>query len=227
VLVNVNLLDPESLITAMGAFALVGVATVIFFETATIVGSFLPGDSLLFIFGLALATYLVDIPFVPAVGLVLLAAIAGSQVGYWIGRKVGPRVFARKRNWFFSPTTVERANGFFEHYGWRALILARFIPVLRALVPLVAGIAQMKPRKYLMFNVIGGVAWVVVLMTLGYFLGRIEYVERNIEWFMLGFVVLSSLPFPIEVLLARRRHVRNKAAQAAQADQAASATTDA
>jgi membrane-associated protein len=176
--VNVNLLDPESLITAMGAFALVGVATVIFLETATIVGSFLPGDSLLFIFGLALATYLVDIPFAPAVGLVLVAAIAGSQVGYWFGRKVGPRVFARKRNWFFSPTTVERANAFFEHYGWRALILARFIPVLRALVPLVAGIAQM---------------------------------------FMLGFVILSSAPFPIEVLIARRRHLRNKAAQAASA----------
>ena len=201
----------------MGAFALVGVATVIFLETATIVGSFLPGDSLLFIFGLALATYLIDIPFVPAVGLVLVAAIAGSQVGYWFGRKVGPRVFARKRNWFFSPTTVERANAFFEHYGWRALILARFIPVLRALVPLVAGIAQMKPRKYLLFNVVGGVLWVVVLMNLGYFLGRIEYVERNIEWFMLGFVILSSAPFPIEVLIARRRHLRNKAAQAASA----------
>jgi membrane-associated protein len=94
-------------------------------------------------------------------------------------------------------------------------------------VPLVAGIAQMNARKYLLYNVIGGVLWVVVLMNLGYFLGRIEYVERNIEWFMIGFVVLSSLPFPIEVLLARRRHVRNKAAQADQADQAASATTDA
>ena len=218
---NVNLLDPESLITAMGAFALVGVATVIFLETATIVGSFLPGDSLLFIFGLALATYLVDIPFAPAVALVLVAGIAGSQVGYWFGRKVGPRVFARKRNWFFNPKTVDRANAFFDHYGWRALILARFIPVLRALVPLVAGIAQMKPRKYLLFNVIGGVLWVVVLMNLGYFLGRIEYVERNIEWFMLGFVILSSAPLPIELFIARRRHVRNKAAQAA------SATSDA
>jgi membrane-associated protein len=215
--VNVNLLDPESLITAMGAFALVGVATVIFLETATIVGSFLPGDSVLFIFGLALATYLVDIPFAPAVALVLVAAIAGSQVGYWFGRKVGPRVFARKRNWFFNPKTVDRANAFFDHYGWRALILARFIPVLRALVPLVAGIAQMKPRKYLLFNVIGGVLWVVVLMNLGYFLGRIEYVERNIEWFMLGFVILSSAPLPIELLIARRRHLRNKAAQAASA----------
>ena len=214
---NVNLLDPESLITAMGAFALVGVATVIFLETATIVGSFLPGDSLLFIFGLALATYLVDIPFAPAVALVLVAGIAGSQVGYWFGRKVGPRVFARKRNWFFNPKTVDRANAFFDHYGWRALILARFIPVLRALVPLVAGIAQMKPRKYLLFNVIGGVLWVVVLMNLGYFLGRIEYVERNIEWFMLGFVILSSAPLPIELFIARRRHVRNKAAQAASA----------
>jgi len=215
--VSVNPLDPQSLITAMGAFAVIGVAVIIFCETATIVGSFLPGDSLLFILGLALATYLVDIPFIPAVGLVFVAAVAGSHVGYWIGRKVGPRVFARKRNWFFSPTTVERANTFFEHYGWRALILARFIPVIRALVPLVAGISQMNARKYLMFNVIGGVAWVVVLMTLGYSIGRIDYVQHNIEWFVLGFVVLSSLPFPIEVLLARRRHVRNKAAQAASA----------
>jgi len=198
----------------MGAFAVLGVAVIIFFETATIVGSFLPGDSLLFILGLTLATYLVDIPFVLAVAIVFVGAVAGSEVGYWIGRKVGPRVFARKRNWFFSPTTVERANTFFEHYGWRALILARFIPVIRALVPLVAGISQMNARRYLVFNIVGGVAWVVVLMTLGFFIGRIDYVQHNIEWFVIGFVVLSSLPFPIEVLMARRRHVRNKAAAA-------------
>ncbi|CAB4910389.1 MAG: DedA family protein [Actinobacteria bacterium] len=217
---SVNPFDPQSLITAMGAFAVMGVAVIIFLETATIVGSFLPGDSLLFILGLALATYLTNIPFVPAMGLVFVAAVAGSQVGYWFGRKIGPRVFRRKRNWFFSPTTVERANTFFDHYGWRALILARFIPVIRALVPLVAGISQMKPRRYLVFNLIGGVAWVVVLMTLGFFIGRIEYVQHNIEWFVIGFVVLSSLPFPIEVLLARRRHVRAKAAAASQQSQA-------
>lgn len=211
---SVNPFDPQSLITAMGAFAVLGVAVIIFFETATIVGSFLPGDSLLFILGLTLATYLVDIPFVLAVAIVFVGAVAGSEVGYWIGRKVGPRVFARKRNWFFSPTTVERANTFFEHYGWRALILARFIPVIRALVPLVAGISQMNARRYLVFNIVGGVAWVVVLMTLGFFIGRIDYVQHNIEWFVIGFVVLSSLPFPIEVLMARRRHVRNKAAAA-------------
>jgi len=212
--VSVNPFDPQSLITAMGAFAVLGVAVIIFFETATIVGSFLPGDSLLFILGLTLATYLVDIPFVLAVAIVFVGAVAGSEVGYWIGRKVGPRVFARKRNWFFSPNTVERANTFFEHYGWRALILARFIPVIRALVPLVAGISQMNARRYLVFNIVGGVAWVVVLMTLGFFIGRIDYVQHNIEWFVIGFVVLSSLPFPIEVLMARRRHVRNKAAAA-------------
>ena len=211
---SVNPFDPQSLITAMGAFAVLGVAVIIFFETATIVGSFLPGDSLLFILGLTLATYLVDIPFVLAVAIVFVGAVAGSEVGYWIGRKVGPRVFARKRNWFFSPTTVDRANTFFEHYGWRALILARFIPVIRALVPLVAGISQMNARRYLIFNVVGGVAWVVVLMTLGFYIGRIEYVQHNIEWFVIGFVVLSSLPFPIEVLMARRRHERNKAAAA-------------
>ena len=192
----------------MGAFAVLGVAVIIFFETSTIILSFLPGDSLLFILGLALATYLNSFPIWLAIPLVLIAAVAGSQVGYWVGAKVGPRVFERKRNWFFSPTTVTRANEFFNQYGWRALILARFIPVIRAVVPLMAGIARMEARRYLLFNVIGGVAWVVVLMSLGYSIGNITYVQEHLEWFVIGFVALSSLPFPIEVLMARRRHLR-------------------
>ena len=205
---SINPLDAQALIEAMGAFAVLGVAVIVFFETSTIILSFLPGDSLLFILGLTLATYLHTFPIYLAIPLVLVAAIAGSQVGYWVGAKVGPRVFERKRNWFFSPATVTRANAFFEHYGWRALTLARFIPVIRAVVPLMAGIARMTARRYFLFNVIGGVAWVVVLMSLGYSIGNITYVQENVEWFVLGFVALSSLPFPIEVLMARRRHLR-------------------
>lgn len=207
---SLNPLDAQSLIAAMGAFAVLGVAAIIFFETSTIILSFLPGDSLLFILGLTLATYLHTFPIYFAVPIVLVAAVLGSQTGYWVGLKLGPRVFQRKRNWFFSPATVDRATAFFDHYGWRALILARFIPVIRALVPLMAGIGKMPARRYFVFNLLGGVAWVVVLMTLGYSIGNIEYVQHNVEWFVIGFVALSSLPFPIEVLIARRRHQRAK-----------------
>lgn len=204
-----NWFDAHSIIDALGALAVVGVALLIFAETATILGSFLPGDSLLFLLGLVLATTLTSFPLVPAILLVFVAAVLGSEVGYWVGHKFGPKVFNRHDTWFFNKKVVEKSSEFYRHYGPRAIILARFIPVLRALVPLTVGMSTFGWRKYLVYNVTGGVLWVGTLMTAGYFLGTIVWVQEHIELVVISFVVLSSLPLPVEIL-RNRIQKRNK-----------------
>jgi len=199
----VNWLDPNVIIAGLGTFAVVGVAAIIFLETATILGSFLPGDSLLFLMGLTLATALTTFPLWLALVLVFLAACAGSEVGFWLGRRVGPHIFERRSTFFFNPRVLARARHFFETYGARAVILARFIPILRALIPMFAGMTGFPARRYLVLNAIGGFAWVVGLMLAGFVLGQLTFVREHIELCIISFVIASSLPLPIEILRAR------------------------
>jgi membrane-associated protein len=204
------LLDPQSLIESFGALAVIGVALILFIETATIFGSFLPGDSLIFILGISLSTTL-NFPIWIALPIVIGSAIAGSQVGYWVGTKVGPALFKRrKRNFFFNEDTITRSHEIIERYGPRAIVLARFIPVLRALVPMLVGIMGMGARKYLRYNIIGAVLWGGVLLLLGWGLGNLEIVRHNLETWVIGFVIVSSLPFPIEIL---RDYLKRKKAK--------------
>lgn len=203
-----NWFDAHGIIEALGALAVLGVAALIFAETATILGSFLPGDSLLFLLGLTLSTVLTNIPLIAAIGLVFFAAVAGSEVGYWLGHKLGPKVFSREDTWFFNKKVVEKTKEFYQRYGARAIVLARFIPVLRALVPLTVGMSDFGWRRYLIYNLLGGVVWVAGLMAAGYYLGTITWVQHNIELVVIGFVILSSLPFPIEVI---RNRIKNRA----------------
>jgi len=204
------LLDPQSLIESFGALAVIGVALILFIETATIFGSFLPGDSLIFILGISLSTTL-NFPIWIALPIVIGSAIAGSQVGYWVGTKVGPALFKRrKRNFFFNEDTLTRSHDIIERYGPRAIVLARFIPVLRALVPMLVGIMGMGARKYLRYNIIGAVLWGGVLLLLGWGLGNLEIVRHNLETWVIGFVIVSSLPFPIEIL---RDYLKRKKAK--------------
>jgi len=202
------LLDPQTLIESLGTLAVLGVAAILFIETATILGSFLPGDSLIFILGIALSTT-ISFPIWLALPIIILSAIAGSQVGFWFGTRVGPALFKkRKRNWFFNEDTIVRAQKVIDRYGPRAIVLARFIPVLRALVPMLVGMIGMDAKKYLRYNIIGGLLWGGVLLLLGYGLGTIPTVRENLEAWVIGFVVVSSLPFPIEILrdyLKRRK----------------------
>jgi len=202
------LLDPQTLIESLGTLAVLGVAAILFIETATILGSFLPGDSLIFILGIALSTT-ISFPIWLALPIIILSAIAGSQVGFWFGTRVGPALFKkRKRNWFFNEDTIVRAQKVIDRYGPRAIVLARFIPVLRALVPMLVGMIGMDSKKYLRYNIIGGLLWGGVLLLLGYGLGTIPAVRENLEAWVIGFVVVSSLPFPIEILrdyLKRRK----------------------
>ena len=211
-----NWLNADSIIANLGNFAVWGVAVIIFFETATILGSFLPGDSLLFLLGLSLATIpnLENFPFWLALIIIFVAAVAGSEVGFWLGKRIGPHLFERRSTWFFNKKTVDRTQEFFKRYGARAIILARFVPVLRALVPMFVGISHFEWKRFLRYNLIGGLAWVIGVMNMGYWLGQFTWVHQNVEVVVLGFVVISSLPFPIELLgnyLRRRKHGREVA----------------
>lgn len=202
-----NWFDPNAIIVGLGAFAVIGVAIIIFLETATILGSFLPGDSLLFLLGLTLATSL-TFPLWLALILVFLGAFAGSEVGFLVGRRVGPRLFERRSTFFFNPRVLARARDFFEKYGAQAIIMARFVPILRALIPMFAGMTGVPARRYLALNAIGGFAWVIGLMLAGFLLGQLTFVRENIELCVISFVVLSSLPLPIELLRARLKKRR-------------------
>ena len=143
---------------------------------------------------------------VAAIGLVFFAAVAGSEIGYWLGHKLGPRVFNREDTWFFNKNVVEKSKEFYKQYGSRAIILARFIPVLRALVPLTVGMSNFGWRRYLVYNIAGAFAWVAGLMTAGYFLGTMPWVRHNIELVVISFVIISSLPLPIEILRNRLKN---------------------
>jgi membrane-associated protein len=196
-----NWLNAQEVVNAVGGYAVLVVCVFVFFETAIIFTSFLPGDSLLFILGITLATATSQpIPFPLASLLVLAAAIAGSQVGFEVGAKIGPPLFERNHNWIFNPKVVERTHQMFEKYGARAVILARFVPIIRALVPMLAGISYLERPKFLRYNLIGGATWVVGFMGAGYFLGGVPIIHDHLDQAVLAIVVLSSLPFPIELL---------------------------
>ena len=193
------MLDPQVIIESFGALAVLGCALILFIETATIFGSFLPGDSLIFILGIALSTSL-DFPIWLAVPIIIASAIAGSQVGYWTGRKLGPAILKkRKRNFLFNEENIAKSHAIIDKYGPRAIVLARFIPVLRALVPLFVGMMGMESKKYFKYNVIGALLWGGGLLILGWGLGNIPVVKQHVEVWIIGFVVLSSLPLPFEI----------------------------
>jgi len=196
---DVPWLDANAIIDQFGQFAPYAVAFIIFIETAFILTSFLPGDSLLFVLGITLAAN-TDFPLWLAIPLVILCAFAGSHVGFMTGRAVGPVLFERRHTWIFNPTFVAKAHGYFTKYGPRAIILARFVPIVRALVPMLAGISKMDPRTFLIYNILGATIWVTGLVGIGYLLGEVPIVADNIDTAILIVIIVTSLPFPIELL---------------------------
>ena len=193
-------IEPEFLIETFG---MLGILAIVFVESGLLVGFMLPGDSLLFTAGLLSAT-----GTLPDIWILLLtipvAAIAGDQVGYLIGRKAGPAVFRRPDSRFFRAEYVERSHDFFERYGARTIVIARFVPIVRTLAPVMAGVSRMRYRTFVTFNVIGGIGWGLSVTSLGYFLGQIQFVHDNIEPIILGIVALSVVPIAVELLRARR-----------------------
>lgn len=209
-----NWLDAQSIIASFGGFAVLAVTIILFLETAFIFTSFLPGDSLLFIIGLTLSTALTEFPFVAALAMIYVAAVAGSQVGFEIGKKIGPPLFERNNNWILNPKVIKRSHDFFEKYGARAVILARFVPIIRALVPMLAGISYLEREKFFKYNLIGAAAWVFGFMVPGYLLGNVPAVKDHLELAVLVVIVVSSLPFPIEVLRGWAKQRKQARAQA-------------
>lgn len=199
-------LSPESLIETFG---LIGLFLIIFAESGLLIGFFLPGDSLLFTAGAVAAGVLtsqVDVQFNIWVLLIgcFVAAVAGDQVGYLFGLKVGPSLFKRPDSRLFKTEYVEKAQHFFEQYGPKAIVLARFVPIVRTFCPIVAGVGRMKYQTFVRYNVIGGLLWGVGVTLLGYFFGRISFVKNNIEIAILSVVAISLLPIVIEFVRHRR-----------------------
>ena len=199
-------LDAEHLISTFG---LLGILAIVFAECGLLVGFFLPGDSLLFTAGLLVAEGTLDFPLWLVCLLVSLAAIAGNQVGYGIGRAYGPKVFARPESRLFRQEYVDKTYAFFDKYGGRAIVLARFVPIVRTFITVTAGVGKMDYRHYTTYTVIGGVLWGTGVTVLGYFLGQVDFVRNNIEPILIAIVLLSVVPIAIELL---RAHRRNKAA---------------
>lgn len=195
-------LDPEQLITTG---SLLGVLAIVFAESGLLVGFFLPGDSLLFTLGLLIASGTVDVPLWLALVLVPVAAIVGDQVGYLIGRRAGPAVFSRPDSRLFKQEYVDKAYAFFDRYGGRTIVLARFVPIVRTFAPVVAGVGRMRYRTFVAYNVLGGVLWGAGVTALGYWLGQIAFVREHVEAILIGIVLVSVVPIAVELLRARSR----------------------
>ena len=201
-----GILDPEHLIETVGLF---GIFAVVFAESGLLVGFFLPGDSLLFTAGfLASGPASVDeslhLPLLPLLVGCFAAAVIGDQVGYYFGRRVGPALFNRPDSRFFKQENVDKAQAFFDKYGAKTILLARFVPIVRTFAPIVAGVSRMQYRTFVTFNVVGGALWAIGVTLLGYFLGQVEFVEQNLEIAILTVVAISLVPIALELLKARR-----------------------
>jgi membrane-associated protein len=180
---------------------------IVFTETGLLIGFFLPGDSLLITAGLVAAAGGLDIWMLN--GLLIPAAIVGDSVGYAIGYRTGPRIFRKEESRWFSRKHLIRTREFYERHGGKTIVLARFIPIIRTFAPVVAGVAQMKYRRFLMYNVLGGIGWVATLTWAGYLLGTtIPDIDRHIHVVVGIVIVLSVLPIGIEWWRARGRAKR-------------------
>jgi membrane-associated protein len=198
-----SFLDPQWLVSTFG---LIGILVLVFAESGLLIGFFLPGDSLLFTTGLLIADgkYLHQ-PLWLMCLLISVAAVLGDQFGYVFGRRFGPALFRRPDSRLFKQENLTRAAAFFEKYGARSIVLARFVPIVRTFTPIVAGASRMHYRTFLIFNVIGGALWGCGVTILGYFLGQIAFVKSNIEFILVGIVAISVIPIAVEVLRGRRR----------------------
>lgn len=205
-------LAPENLIGAFGAFAVLGVCAIVFIETGLLVGFFLPGDSLLFTAGLLVATDVIQTPIWIVAPLIALSAFIGDQVGYQIGRASGPKIFNRPNSRLFRQEYVDKTSEYFERFGGRTIIIARFVPIVRTFAPVVAGVGHMRYRTFVTYNIIGALLWGVGVTLLGYWLGQFAFVQKYLEPILIAIVLFSVIPVAVELLRARRNGRGSRAA---------------
>jgi membrane-associated protein len=198
-----DLLDPEKIIQ-IGGLALV--TAIIFAETGLMFGFFLPGDSLLFTVGLFCALEILPVPIGWVILALSAAAIVGDQVGYWTGRLLGQRLFEKRETWFFKRKYLEQTRAFYNRWGKSAIILGRYVPIVRTFAPILAGVVGFSPRQFIVYNATGGILWIVSLTLAGYGLGSaFPWLRKYIEVIALGIIVLSLLPILRTYLKARAR----------------------
>jgi membrane-associated protein len=223
-----DIFNTEERLRNFGTLATFVVFGIIFAESGLMIGFFLPGDSPLFTAGLLSVsnTHLAPLP-VLIVGCAI-AAIAGDQVGYAFGKKVGPPLFSRPDSRFFKQKHLQQAEAFFDRHGSKTIILARFTPIVRTFAPIVAGASHMKYRTFVTYNVIGGVAWTTSMLCLGAALGKtFPGIGERLDYVIVVIVALSLIPFAIEYIRHRRRGPEGEAADAAAASEfVADATAD-
>jgi membrane-associated protein len=210
----------EQAIRSFGGWTYLLLFGIVFCETGLVVTPFLPGDSLLFAAGAAAALFAgqsaasAGVSFGLEVwtlfGILCAAAFLGDTVNYWAGRKVGPAIF-KKETRFIKKEYLERTHAFYERYGGKTIIMARFIPIIRTFAPFVAGIGEMGYGRFISFNAVGGVIWVAVCLFAGYFFGNLQVVKKNFSVVILAIIFISVLPAIVELLRARSRSASQKA----------------
>ena len=193
------------------------ICVIVFVETGLFVGFFLPGDSLLVTAGIFAAAGYLDLPWLLLLGSI--CAVAGDQVGYFIGRKAGKALYSRPDSRFLKRKHLERTRAFYEKYGAKTIVLARFVPIVRTFAPAVAGAAEMNYRRFVTFNVCGGVLWIFSTTLLGYSLGAaIPGIQRYIHWVIAVVIILSILPAVVEIMRAKRHAAKSGAIQSVEED---------
>jgi len=196
-------LDPEQLLRMLGPYVLVGLCLIIFAECGLLIGFFMPGDSLLFTAGLFVANGLIGTPIWLVCLLLTGSAVLGNVVGYYLGYRAGPVLFDRPDSRLFKREYVDKTHAFFDKYGARAIVLGRFVPIVRTFITAVAGVGRMDRRKYFTYSILGGVGWATGVTLLGFWLGGITFVRNHVELILIGIVALSFVPILIEALRAR------------------------
>lgn len=198
----------DSMVQTFGPWLYVILFLIIFCETGLVVTPILPGDSLLFAVG-ALAARPGGLSLGLALALLCIAAILGDTVNYWIGAYTGPKVFHKKDSRWLNPKHLERTHAFYEKYGGKTIIIARFLPIIRTFAPFVAGIGRMTYSRFLIYNVVGGVVWICLFIVGGYFFGNLPIVKKNFSLVIIVIIVVSVIPVIVEYL---RHHFGNKPA---------------
>lgn len=199
-----GVLDPEGLLSGFGSLALIAACAILFIECGLLIGVVLPGDSLLFIVGIFLASGFISTPLPIALIALTVSAIVGNLVGYWVGAKVGPTLFKRPDSKIFKQEYVTKTSEFFDRHGSRAIVLARFVPIVRSIITAMAGIGKMDFKRYATYSTIGGIAWIVLMTLAGYFLGNVTFIKEHIDLVTLAIVGLSLIPVAIEVIRHKR-----------------------
>lgn len=193
------------IVNSFGIWSYVVLFAIVFAETGLVITPFLPGDSLLFAIGALAGIGLLDIWVVCVV--LLVAAVLGDAVNYWVGHHIGWRLISRENTFLINKNHLHKTYQFYERHGGKTIILARFVPIIRTFAPFVAGIARMRYATFFLYNIVGAVAWVTSMTFAGYFLGGLPFVKAHFEYMVIGIILLSLLPMGIEYIRHHRRLV--------------------